>query len=138
MLSTFASWLSVDSIFISYNGRSYDAPLLKGRYRMHRFDHPFLDRQHVDLLYPVRRHYRGAFSNCRLQTIEREVLGIVRDDDLPGAEAPAAWLAYLRGQSSGNLARVIDHNLQDVLTLAVLLDHLGSLPHVDKTVPLQI
>jgi uncharacterized protein len=125
MLRWFAGNLPQDAIFVSYNGRSYDAPLLKGRYRLHRQAHPFDERDHVDLLYPVRRAYRGVWENCRLQTIERELLGIVREDDLPGREAPAAWLAYLRGQSSTNLARVLEHNRQDVLTLSVLLDRLA-------------
>ncbi len=125
MLAVFASWMPEDAVFVSYNGRSYDAPLLKGRYRMHRHAHPFEDRRHVDLLHPVRRAYRGVWANCRLQTVERELLGIVRDDDLPGSEAPAAWLAFLRGQSSRNLARVVEHNRQDVVTLAHLLERLA-------------
>ena len=128
MLCIFASWLSDDSVFISYNGRSYDAPLLKGRYRLNRLPCPFTDRGHVDLLYPTRRAWRGVWENCRLATIERNLLGIVRDDDLPGSEAPAAWLAYLRGHSAINLRRVIAHNDQDVVTLAALLDRLQRLP----------
>lgn len=128
MLRIFASWLAKDSVFISYNGRSYDAPLLKGRYRLNRLPCPFMDRDHVDLLYPTRRAWRGVWENCRLATIERNLLGIVRDDDLPGSEAPAAWLAYLRGHSATNLGRVIAHNDQDVVTLAALLDRLQQLP----------
>ncbi|MDR3385421.1 MAG: ribonuclease H-like domain-containing protein [Rudaea sp.] len=126
MLDVFADTLPSDPVFVSYNGRSYDTPLLKGRYRLHRQLHPFEDRPHVDLLYPTRRAYRGVWENCRLQTIERNLLGIVRDDDLPGSEAPAAWLAFLRGQSSRNLARVLDHNRQDVITLTCLLDRLSG------------
>ncbi|MEO7916194.1 MAG: ribonuclease H-like domain-containing protein [Dokdonella sp.] len=128
MLRIFASWLSEDSVFISYNGRSYDAPLLKGRYRLNRLPCPFAERGHVDLLYPTRRAWRGVWENCRLATIERHLLGIVREDDLPGSEAPAAWLAYLRGVSATNLGRVIAHNDQDVVTLAALLDRLQWLP----------
>lgn len=128
MLRTFASWLCADSVFISYNGRSYDAPLLKGRYRLNRLPCPFADREHVDLLYPTRRAWRGVWENCRLATIERNLLGIVRDDDLPGSEAPAAWLAFLRGHSATNLRQVIAHNDQDVVTLAALLDRLQLLP----------
>ena len=127
MLRTFARLLPADAIFISYNGRSYDAPLLKGRYRMHRQTHPFGERGHIDLLYPVRRAYRGVWENCRLQTIERHLLGIVRHDDLPGSEAPAAWLSYLRGESSVNLARVVEHNRQDLRTLAALLERFSQL-----------
>jgi uncharacterized protein len=126
MLESFAARMPRDAIFVSYNGRSYDAPLLKGRYRMHRQIHPFQERMHVDLLYPVRRAYRGVWENYRLQTIERNLLGIVRDDDLPGSEAPAAWISFLRGHSSRNLARVLDHNRQDVLTLAALFDRLSA------------
>ena len=126
MLRSFSCGLPADAIFVSYNGRSYDTPLLKGRYRLHRQAHPFDERGHVDLLYPVRRAYRGVWENCRLQTIERQLLGIVREDDLPGHEAPAAWLAYLRGQSSTNLGRVLDHNRQDVVTLAILFDRLAA------------
>lgn len=122
MLQTFASWLPDDAVFISYNGRSYDAPLLKGRYRLNRLPCPFAERGHVDLLHPVRRAYRGHWANCRLATVERELLRIVRDDDLPGSEAPAAWLAYLRGHSAVNLGRVLEHNHQDVVTLARLLE----------------
>lgn len=128
MLRIFASWLADDSVLISYNGRSYDAPLLKGRYRLNRLPCPFADRDHVDLLYPTRRAWRGVWENCRLATIERNLLGMVREDDLPGSQAPAAWLAYLRGHSAVNLGRVIAHNDQDVVTLAALLDRLQLLP----------
>ena len=126
MLRMFTRLLPADAIFVSYNGRSYDAPLLKGRYRMHRQMHPFDQCGHVDLLYPVRRAYRGVWENCRLQTIERHLLGIVRHDDLPGSEAPAAWLSYLRGESSVNLARVVEHNRQDLRTLAALLERFSQ------------
>lgn len=125
MLRLFADSLPRSPVFVSYNGRSYDAPLLKGRYRMHRQSHPFDERRHVDLLYPTRRRYRGRWENCRLQTIERNALGIVREDDLPGSEAPGAWLAFLRGQSAKNLARVLEHNRQDLVSLTTLLMHLS-------------
>jgi uncharacterized protein YprB with RNaseH-like and TPR domain len=127
MLRTFAGWLRTDAILVSYNGRSYDAPLLKGRFRLNRVPHRLDELPHLDWLHPVRRRYRGVFANCRLATIEREALRIVREDDLPGSEAPAAWLAFLRGQSSRNLGRVLDHNRQDVVTLMRLGDHMAAL-----------
>lgn len=139
MLRIFAGWLQPDTILVSYNGKSYDAPLLKGRLRLNRVDHRLDALPHIDWLHPTRRAYRGVFENCKLATIEREVLKIVREDDLPGAEAPAAWLAFLRGQSSRNLARVLDHNRQDVITLMRLGDHLeaiASRDHEDRCRPL--
>ena len=121
MLRTFASWLAPHTVLASYNGRCYDAPLLKTRYRLARMGDPISALDHVDLLFPTRRRYRGTWENCRLATIERELLRVVRDDDLPGSEAPAAWLSYLRGGSARNLRRVAAHNHQDVVTLALLL-----------------
>lgn len=126
MLDTFRTWLSPTTILASYNGKSYDAPLLKTRYRLMRQGEPLTGLAHVDLLYPSRRRYRGVFENCRLATIERRVLGIVREDDLPGSEAPGAWLGYLRGGSANLLRRVMEHNRQDVVTLARLAVHLAQ------------
>ncbi|MDT9583420.1 ribonuclease H-like domain-containing protein [Stenotrophomonas indicatrix] len=124
MLAAFASWLQPHTVFCSYNGRSYDAPLLKTRYRLARQADPITALDHVDLLYPTRRRYRGTWENCKLCTIERQLLRVVREDDLPGSEAPAAWLRYLRGGDAVNLRRVADHNHQDVVTLALLLQRL--------------
>ncbi|MEP6632963.1 MAG: ribonuclease H-like domain-containing protein [Luteimonas sp.] len=124
MLELFASWLTPETILSSYNGRCYDSPLLRARYRLARMHDGLHGIDHVDLLFPTRRHYRGVFENCRLATIEREVLGVQRQDDLPGAQAPAAWLTYLRGGSAANLRRVVEHNHQDVVSLALLFLHL--------------
>jgi uncharacterized protein YprB with RNaseH-like and TPR domain len=88
--------------------------------------HPFDALPHVDLLHPTRRAYRGMWENCRLATIERHVLGVVRDDDLPGSEAPGAWRAFLRGLESRSLDRVLTHNRIDLTSLASLLAHFGE------------
>ncbi len=126
MLQAFHSWLSPLTVLVSYNGKSYDAPLLKTRYRLMRQVDPITGLAHLDLLYATRRRYRGVYENCKLSTIERRVLGILREDDLPGSEAPGAWLGYLRGGSSQLLRRVMDHNHQDVVTLAQLALHLSA------------
>jgi len=96
---------------------------------------PTVGLEHIDLLYPARRRYRGVYENCRLATVERRVLNIVREDDLPGSEAPAAWLTYLRGGSAANLRRVAAHNHQDVVTLARLLLHFDSADNGATTAP---
>jgi uncharacterized protein YprB with RNaseH-like and TPR domain len=127
MLRAFAGWLSPRTVLASYNGRCYDAPLLKARYRLARLDEPLSALAHVDLLFPARRRWRGRWENCRLATIEREALGVVREDDLPGAQAPEAWLRFLRGGPASMLRRVCAHNHQDVVTLALLMRHLVAL-----------
>lgn len=124
MLEVFAGWLGTDTVLASYNGKSYDTPLLRTRFRLARMPDPTASLEHIDLLYPTRRRYRGVYENCRLATIERQVLKIVREDDLPGSEAPAAWLTYLRGGSTHNLRRVAKHNHQDVASLSRLMLHL--------------
>jgi uncharacterized protein YprB with RNaseH-like and TPR domain len=126
MLVEFARWVTPETVLVSYNGKSYDRPLLSVRYRLARLQDPLAARDHIDLLHPVRRRYRGVWANCRLATVERELLGVVRHDDLPGAEAPGAWLTYLRGGSAEKLRRVAAHNAQDVRSLCVLLDQLQN------------
>lgn len=121
MLRAFAQWIAPGTVLSSYNGRCYDTPLLNTRYRLARIANPLTGLDHVDLLFPTRRMYRGVWENCRLATIERELLRIVREDDLPGSQAPLAWLHYLRGGSSALLRRVAAHNHQDVATLAQLM-----------------
>lgn len=126
MLQTFQSWLSANTILSSYNGKCYDAPLLRTRYRLMRLHEPISALDHIDLLFPSRRHWKGRYENCRLATIEHRVLGVVREDDLPGSEAPAAWLQYLRGGSAHMLNRVLAHNHQDVISLARLFLRLSE------------
>lgn len=121
MLEAFAGWLQPDTTLVSYNGRCYDSPLLATRYRLSRMANPLAGLRHLDLLFPVRRRFRGVWENCRLATVERQWLGVLREDDLPGSEAPRAWLDYLRGGSARNLRRVIEHNDQDLRSLGSLL-----------------
>jgi uncharacterized protein YprB with RNaseH-like and TPR domain len=127
MLRSFAEWLNEDSVLVSYNGKCYDAPLLATRYRLARLPNPLAGLGHLDLLHPVRRHWKHQWPNCRLATAERQLLGVVREDDLPGSEAPAAWLAYLRGGSARNLRRVAAHNAQDLKSLAGVLLRMASM-----------
>jgi len=121
MLQAFAGWLQPESVLVSYNGRCYDSPLLAARYRLARMANPLAGLRHLDLLFPVRRRFRGVWENCRLATVERQWLGVLREDDLPGSEAPKAWLDYLRGGSARNLRRVVAHNDQDLRSLGALL-----------------
>lgn len=119
MLSALAETLSGDDRLVSYNGKSYDLPLLLTRFRMQGLSQPFDGLPHLDLLHPVRRLFSSRWSNCRLQTLERNLLGFRRVDDLPGSEAPAAWFGFVRRGQSGQLVRVVDHNRQDIISLAV-------------------
>jgi uncharacterized protein YprB with RNaseH-like and TPR domain len=126
MLDCFASWLRPDAVLVSYNGKSYDSPLLKTRFRLHHRACPLEGLAHIDLLHPVRRRWRGAWENCRLATAERQLLQVIREDDLPGSEAPAAWLGFLRGGSAAALHRVARHNSQDLRSLGGILHRFAT------------
>lgn len=123
------------AVLVSFNGKSYDAPLIAARYRLARMPNPLAGLAHLDLLYPSRRRYRGRWENCRLATLERRVLGVAREDDLPGSEAPGAWLRYLRGGDARDLRRVVDHNRQDVVSMSGLLLHLSAAGEAEAMVP---
>ena len=120
LLARAARWVGAASL-ISYNGRSFDAPLMSTRCRMNGQPDWIAGRAHLDLLHAVRRAFARGWSDCRLATVEQRLLGIARQDDLPGAEVPAAWFAYVREGDASRLGKVLDHNRQDVISLARLV-----------------
>lgn len=120
LLHAMLEWIGPDASLVSYNGRCFDVPLLQSRFRLHRIGSGLAELPHLDLMYTVRRAFRRHWPDCRLQTAERRLLGIERVDDLPGAEAPAAWQAWLCQRNCTPLKAVLTHNFQDVASLALL------------------
>ncbi|WP_255216750.1 ribonuclease H-like domain-containing protein [Pseudenhygromyxa sp. WMMC2535] len=110
---------------LSFNGASFDLPLLRLRAQRHHIASPELDGPHLDLLHRARRMWRGHFPDCRLGTLERHVLGLERRGDLPSSEIPAAFWEALRGDL-GPLEQVCDHNLADLLTLPAIAARLAQ------------
>jgi uncharacterized protein YprB with RNaseH-like and TPR domain len=119
LLRVFAETLLPDDRLVSYNGRSYDLPLLVTRFRMQAMAHPFAELPHLDLLHPVRRLFSSRWADCRLISLERNLLGFSRVDDLPGSEAPGAWFSYVRFGHGAQLLKIVEHNRQDIISLAV-------------------
>lgn len=107
-----------DSPLVTFNGRSFDWPLLSTRFRLHRI--AVADRDHVDLLPVARRLWAGSLASHALSELERRVLGVERDDDLPGALVPAAYFAWLREARSAGVALAFRHNEIDVVSMAAL------------------
>nr|WP_242464180.1 ribonuclease H-like domain-containing protein [Halorhodospira halophila] len=120
MLERLSELLGGTDGLVTYNGKSFDIPLLQSRARLHGVDLGLQGRMHLDLLHPTRRVFRRHWPNCRLTTAERRLLGRERLDDLPGAEAPAAWLDFLQRGDPRQLPAVVRHNSDDILALAAL------------------
>ncbi|MBI3737105.1 ribonuclease H-like domain-containing protein [Candidatus Sumerlaeota bacterium] len=107
---------------VSYNGRCFDAPLIQARWRMNRRE-PQFPPLHLDLLHSSRRLWRGRLADCRLGTIEREILGIMRFSDVESAAIPQLYFDYLKGIRRERMLPVLDHHAQDIISLGALLNH---------------
>jgi len=125
-LEAISAELQSAHLLVTYNGKSFDAPLLATRLRLAGLSSNLEGKRHLDLLHPMRRAFARVLPDCRLATAEKRLLGFSRKDDLPGAEAPAAWLAWLRIGEVEGLAAVLRHNRWDLLSLPSLV---GPLSH---------
>lgn len=113
------------SCLVSFNGRSFDWPLLVSRYVMVRRPAPPAP-PHLDLLHVARRLHRGRLGRCSLKRIEVEVLGFQRGQDIEGAEVASRYAHFLRTGDVQELAPVIEHNAWDVLSMAALVGLYGE------------
>ena len=105
---------------ITFNGRTFDLPLLETRYLLARARWWGAELPHQDL-YPIARAlWRGRAADCRLSTLEGALLGLDRGDDLPGSLVPEVYFRYLRSGEPGSLSRVFRHNCWDLVALAGL------------------
>jgi hypothetical protein len=121
MLRRFAERMAHASAVISFNGKSFDWPLLRTRFVLSRVAAPALPA-HLDLLHCARRVYKRRLGSVRLVHLEEEVLGFTRVDDIAGELIPMTYLGFLRGQVHGSaLAPILDHNRSDLIALAALL-----------------
>ncbi len=136
-LHAVASYLERFDVLITYNGRSYDQPLLETRYRMCRAQHPFDRLPHLDLLYGARRLWKRRMENCKLTYLEREVLGVEREGDVPGSLIPYLYFEYLRTQRAARLVPVFHHNVLDIVTLACLTAVVPEAYRNPETVPVR-
>ena len=105
----------------TFNGKTFDMPLLEARFTMCRMRDRWRDMDNLDLLTPARRAWKLRLGSCRLANLEAEILGMPREDDLPGSEVPARFFEFLKTGDEALLDDIVDHNRQDIATLATLL-----------------
>jgi hypothetical protein len=109
---------------ITFNGRSFDLPLLDNRYVIQRLDNrigELTSRPHIDLLHPARRLWRRRIGSCSLSSLEQKILKLTRSqEDVPGWMIPGLYMDYLRSGDATELLRVFYHNRLDMLSMVVL------------------
>jgi uncharacterized protein len=126
---------------VSFNGKSFDAPVLETRYLFHRLAWVGADVPHVDVLHPARQFWKRPAavargfqpsdeSSCSLVALERDVLGFHRMGDVPGFEIPERYFYFVRSGDARPLAAVLEHNRLDLLSLAALTSRLLHLSRV--------
>jgi uncharacterized protein YprB with RNaseH-like and TPR domain len=121
LLQEVARELGRAGALVTFNGKSFDAPVLETRYLFHRLEWIGARLPHVDVLHPARRFWAG---DCSLASLEREVIGSRRVGDVSGFEIPARYFQFVRTGDPGPLAKVLEHNRLDLLTLAALTSRL--------------
>jgi hypothetical protein len=105
---------------VTFNGKMFDLPLLDARFRLNRGRFPLGAAPHLDLLHPARRLWKARLESCRLQSLEAALMGLRRSGDIPGEEIPQVYFDWVRRRDARALARVFEHNRQDIVSLAAL------------------
>jgi len=120
--------LSPFATVVTYNGKSFDIPLLNTRHTLSAFKSPFTSMQHVDLLALSRRIWRNRLPSRSLGSIENDILAISRtEEEIPGWMIPEMYFDYLKTGDSRPMAGVFYHNRMDILSLAALFLHQSNL-----------
>ncbi|WP_100487981.1 ribonuclease H-like domain-containing protein [Sporolactobacillus pectinivorans] len=112
---------------VTFNGKAFDWPRVKTRYQFVRDQVPRLPAfGHFDLLHASRRLWKERLDSVRLQTVEKEILSMGRTDDIPGKMAPFLYFQFLKHPQASQVAGIIEHNREDVLSLIALYIHLSN------------
>ncbi len=120
-------WFTSFNYIVSYNGKSFDLPVLNSRFLMNRQNLHLLNMPHIDLVHPVRRVWQNSFPSCDLQTLERELLGFHRSNDIPGAFIPQVYFDFLETGRLHDIVRVIEHNYYDLVSMVRLMQKLHTI-----------
>ncbi len=124
LLAHFAERVAACGMLVSYNGRTFDAPLLEMRWQFHRSRTPIGGKPHADMLHSARRLWRTRASDpdggCSLVTLERLLFGVERVNDVPGFEIPSRYFRFLRSGDAAPLEPILEHNRMDLVSLAAV------------------
>ena len=123
IIDAYLSHLDENSVHVTFNGKTFDVPFIKNRCRDNGIDAD-LDLPHLDLMYFAKNLWKDELPNCQLQTIEKEIFGIEREEDVPGQYIPGYYDTYLFKNNIGPVVPIIEHNCQDIISLASFLERM--------------
>jgi uncharacterized protein YprB with RNaseH-like and TPR domain len=128
LLAEVAAWAAARGAIVTFNGKSFDVPLIETRYLFHRVPFPLEGVPHVDMLHPARRLWRArgtmdgsGEASCSLGTLERLLAGVHRVGDVPGFEIPGRYFQFVRDGDARPLEAVLEHNRLDLVSLALVM-----------------
>lgn len=128
LLEGLTDFLAPCRALVTFNGKTFDAPLLRTRYTLHHIPNPFADFAHIDLLPLARRLWRDRLPSRALKYLEENILGLPRtSEEVPGYEIPWLYFDYLRTGDASPLKGVFYHNAMDVVAMAALLSHVNDM-----------
>ena len=128
LLSAVADFFEDVDLIVTYNGKTFDVPMMETRWLFHRLQMPLDSVPHFDMLHPARRLWRSRTSaidadegGCRLSTLERTLFNVARVGDVGGFEIPSRFFRFLRGGDPRPLEAVLEHNRLDLVSLAAVM-----------------
>jgi uncharacterized protein len=129
LLDAVASCFGSASLLVTYNGKTFDVPVMETRWMFHRMRMPLESVRHFDMVHPARRLWRtrdgsqdgDAGGCCRLATLERVLCDVRRVGDIPGMDIPGRYFAFLRSGDARPLEPVLEHNRLDLISLAAVV-----------------
>jgi hypothetical protein len=129
LLTAVAEFFDGADLIVTYNGKTFDVPVMETRWMFHRLRMPLGDVPHFDMLHPARRLWRSRAgaggdieeSGCRLSTLEHTLFDVRRVGDVPGAEIPGRFFNFIRTGDPRPLEPVLEHNRLDLVSLAAVM-----------------
>ena len=124
-IEAFLAHVDNNTVFVSFNGQTFDIPYIKSRMK-HLGIKGNIQRYHLDLLHFSRRIWKDQLPNCKLQTLEKHLFNFEREDDVPSSMVPSFYKTYNETGNIGPLIPIVEHNREDVVTLARILSRLHT------------
>jgi hypothetical protein len=129
LLAAVAASVAPADLIVTFNGKTFDLPLMETRWLFHRMAMPLADKPHFDMLHPARRLWRRREdeAGCSLTSLECDLFGVRRRGDVPGFEIPSRYFRFLRTGDPSPLEAVLEHNRLDLVSLAAITARAAAL-----------